>query len=160
MPWISVQPTYLAKALEAVAYEGPLLNPTPLRVDRMEAWISALESGQYRQIKSILHDDTADGFCAFGVAVDLYAEQTGKIAWGRPIPAPVGKQKARPILHLKGNSSIPEGSPFSPPLEVVDWYGLLTVKEPLQKIFLMNDGDEVESKSFPEIAIYLKETYL
>ena len=45
-----------------------------------QAWITALRSGKYKQIKELMTDH-AGGFCAMGVLAEVYAQQVGVDFW-------------------------------------------------------------------------------
>jgi hypothetical protein len=51
----------MTKKVEKVQKLGP----------RQERWVRALESGQYKQATSVLHNEENQSFCCLGVACDI-----------------------------------------------------------------------------------------
>jgi hypothetical protein len=56
---------------------SPIPDPNPaFNRERVQMWYDALVSGEYRQIFSTL-TDYSNGFCALGVAWQVYTRETG-----------------------------------------------------------------------------------
>jgi hypothetical protein len=130
-----------------------VISPVPVvQVDRVERWITALESGRYRQIRNYLHDGS-DGYCATGVGLEVFRQETGfgewdseTVIWGEDILRRFLVREGEWTLHYFNN----------PPIEMFAWYGVLSSELPISPIFDMNDAGE----PFSDIARYLKESYL
>lgn len=45
------------------------------------AWITALESGEYKQVQGTLKDPNGNGYCCLGVLCDVYSKLTGRGEW-------------------------------------------------------------------------------
>jgi hypothetical protein len=46
--------------------------------EAIDLWLEALESGDYKQTRDVLHDDDG-GYCCLGVACDLYEKHEGPL---------------------------------------------------------------------------------
>lgn len=73
---------------------------------RLRAWVRALRSGEFKQTKEKLRDDT--GHCCLGVACEIFRRKTGCGAWVDGEKFSVGMDTAEGCL----------------PPGVVAWYGL------------------------------------
>jgi hypothetical protein len=49
-----------------------------MKADIKAKWLTALRSGQYEQVDSVLRNN--EGYCCLGVLCDLYAQETG-VEW-------------------------------------------------------------------------------
>jgi hypothetical protein len=48
------------------------MSLTPEQRERIQRWVAALRSGEYKQTTQVLHND--QGYCCLGVACDLYSK--------------------------------------------------------------------------------------
>lgn len=89
-------------------------------------WVSALQSGEYKQGTGLLHRD--DKFCCLGVLCDLHAKETGNL-WE-------GSEHSSHYLYAL----------VIPPGEVMEWAGLES--DAANNLTQMNDT----GTSFEQIA--------
>ncbi len=110
---------------------------TKAQKTRIKNWIEMLESGQFTQTIGLLKNDilSEDSYCCLGVACELYATEVGgfwdNINW---FYADENDCKLQTLPSL-----------------VREWLGI--DKDIQDTLTIMND---MEKKSFPEIATYLK----
>lgn len=118
-----------------------------------DEWITALESGEYRQESTYLH--TPDGYCVLGVLGDI-AVRHGVAKW-EPLEeaagCPCGGCDARTFTYfsLRANDESHEGQSGHLPASVREWAGLTVEDERA----LWEDNDE--GMTFPHLAITIKE---
>ncbi len=48
-----------------------------MKADIAKKWVEALRSGDYKQCRYVLRDDT-NSYCCLGVLCDIYSKETGK----------------------------------------------------------------------------------
>ena len=108
-----------------------------------QLWIEALTSGDYEQSAGYLKRD--DKFCALGVLVDLYRDQTHDGEWVFSHVDPDGRvvsvfetQHGRVISQL--------------PIHVKQWAGLYQYQNQMRKLTFLND---MQLRSFEEIADWI-----
>lgn len=112
--------------------------------ESQEKWLTALESGQYMQGNSVLHNTAGNSFCCLGVACDLFIPETKK-------------KLAREYAYGK------EQNVALAPQEIVDELNLWDEQGPFVKHDVFN-GEQVHSLvcmndkgiSFKEIAAYIR----
>jgi hypothetical protein len=110
-------------------------------------WVDALTSGEYKQTKGTLKDET--GFCCLGVLCDIYTKETKNGVWREECGL-----MTFDIIHEATNTLLECGEGV-PPNVVVNWAGLdddnPTVKgvgKTEQSLAEWNDG----GKTFEEMA--------
>jgi hypothetical protein len=103
-----------------------------MKTEIKERWINALRSGEYRQDKTCLR--TINGYCCLGVLLDV-TKDISKGNWYNSV-----------FVHTCYNSRFGISDSLREEFELTD--------EMHKKCIVMND---VEGKSFTEIADYLEE---
>lgn len=109
-----------------------------------EKWIAALISGDYKQTKFRLRDQS--GFCCMGVLCDLYLKENDD-SWE---------------LSCSGSYSVLDESEIIP-TAVAEWAGMedknpwIMIDSELSKVTSLSGLNDDEEFKFPEIAQYIAE---
>lgn len=121
--------------------------------DNQRRFVEALESGKYKQGVAYLRVD--DCYCALGVGADIYLQDHLELAWAW-VSVLKDPNSGREVFRLRFGDS-PSFYTTYPP-EILAFYGMLSVHQPLptSSLINMNDGAKM---SFPEIAATLREAW-
>lgn len=130
---------------------------------RIEKWASTLDSGEYEQVRGYMRQ--YGQYCAWGVACEIYRQDTGKGAW-------VNFSRHKETFRAEGVMTI-----GGPPESVRAYYGLS--EQEARQVIEWNDGKtkvldsfigggkvilgryiQTPGLSFPEIAVKIKEELL
>ena len=117
---------------------------TSINVNRLQLFTDALQSGQYDKGELLFHNPEYNTWCALGVAIDVYFDNTQNGYW--EVQSPATKTAA---IVLPGKT---EHYIFMPE-PVKEWYGFST--QDTYDIIDLNDTDH----SFYDIATQLQTKY-
>ncbi len=121
-----------------------------MKRDIADKWVEALESGDYKQARNVLHD--SNSFCCLGVLCDLYHKETGKGEWVA-LSFKVGDVSWMTSLPPAVQEWAQMYSDVGFPTDARSVYPH-SIKPGQESLVYLNDK---LSKTFPEIAAHIRE---